>query len=42
MRLVDLAGSEAVAKDGVIGEVKNEGILINKGVLFLLMVFFNC
>ncbi len=30
-KIVDLAGSEAVAKDGVIGEIKNEGIFINKG-----------
>jgi len=29
---VDLAGSEAVAKDGILGETKNEGIFINKGI----------
>lgn len=32
-KIVDLAGSEAVAKDGVMGEIKNEGIFINKGRL---------
>ncbi|XP_046634989.1 chromosome-associated kinesin KIF4-like [Daphnia pulicaria] len=34
-KIVDLAGSEAVAKDGVMGEIKNEGIFINKGLLAL-------
>ena len=35
LKIVDLAGSEAVAKDGVMGEIKNEGIFINKGRLKL-------
>lgn len=34
-KIVDLAGSEAVAKDGTTGEIKNEGIFINKGLLAL-------
>ena len=35
---MDLAGSEAVAKDGILGETKNEGIFINKGTYKLIII----